>query len=95
MAAAMNGLDALVFTGGIGEHQPATRAETAAGLSFLGVAVDPARNYATSADGEITARGAAVRTLVITAREDLEIARQTRAVLQAALAPERKPATAD
>ena len=87
MAAAMNGLDALVFTGGIGEHQPAVRAEAAAGLSFLGVAVDPARNNATSADGEITAPGAAVRTLVVTAREDVEIARQARAVLQEAAAP--------
>jgi acetate kinase len=87
MAAAMNGLDALVFTGGIGEHQPAVRAEAAAGLAFLGVAIDPARNSATSADGEITAPGAPVRTLVVTAREDVEIARQTRAVLQRAAAP--------
>jgi acetate kinase len=82
MAAAMSGLDALVFTGGIGEHQPAVRAEAAAGLAFLGVAVDPAANGATSADGEITAPGAAVRTLVVTAREDVEIARQVRAVLR-------------
>jgi len=84
MAAAMNGLDALVFTGGMGEHQPAVRAEAAAGLAFLGVVVDPDRNNATYADGEITAPGAAVRTLVVTAREDAEIARQARAVLQSA-----------
>ena len=81
MATAMNGLDALVFTGGIGEHQPAVRAEAAAGLAFLGVVIDLARNDATSADGEITAAGATVRTLVVTAREDVEIARQARAVL--------------
>jgi acetate kinase len=81
MAAAMNGLDTLVFTGGIGEHQPQVRAEAAAGLSFLGVAVDPERNQATSADGDISADGAAVRTLVVTAREDVEIARQVRRVL--------------
>jgi acetate kinase len=86
MAAAMNGLDALVFTGGIGEHQPAVRAEAAAGLAFLGVAIDEARNNATYADGEITACGAAVRTLVVTAREDIEIARQARAVLRGAAA---------
>ena len=84
MAAAMNGLDALVFTGGIGEHQPAVRADAAAGLAFLGVAIDPARNNATSADGEITAPGATVRTVVVTAREDVEVARQVRAVLQRA-----------
>jgi acetate kinase len=82
MAAAMNGLDALVFTGGIGEHQPPVRAEAAAGLAFLGVVIDPARNRATSADAEITAPGAAVRTLVVTAREDIEIAGQARAVLR-------------
>jgi acetate kinase len=86
MAAAMNGLDALVFTGGIGEHQPAVRAEAAAGLAFLGVAIDEARNVATYGDGEITAAGAAIRTLVVTAREDVEIARQARAVLQNAAA---------
>ena len=84
MTAAMNGLDAVVFTGGIGEHQPAVRAEATAGLAFLGVAVDPDSNNATYADGEITALGAAVRTLVVTPREDVEIARQTRAVLQSA-----------
>jgi acetate kinase len=81
MAAAMNGLDALVFTGGIGEHQPAVRAEGAAGLAFLGVAIDPVRNDVTYADAEITAPGAAVRTLVVTAREDAEMARQARDVL--------------
>jgi acetate kinase len=81
MAAAMNGLDALVFTGGIGEHQPAVRAEAAAGLTFLGVQIDPVRNDVTNSDAEITAPGAAVRTLVITAREDIEIARQVRAAL--------------
>ncbi len=93
MAAAMNGLDALVFTGGIGEHQPPVRAEAAAGLAFLGVAIDLARNDTTSADGEITAPGATVRTLVVTAREDVEIARQTRAVLARAAAPRSVPDT--
>jgi acetate kinase len=81
MAAAMNGLDALVFTGGIGEHQPPVRAEAAAGLGFLGVAIDEARNAAAAADADISAPSAAVRTLVITAREDVEIARQVRAAL--------------
>jgi acetate kinase len=80
MAAAMNGLDALVFTGGVGEHSGEIRAAAAAGLEFLGVRIDPARNDATT-DAEITASGARVRTLVVTAREDLEIARQARAVL--------------
>jgi acetate kinase len=81
MTAALGGLDILVFTGGIGEHQAQTRAEAAGGLGFLGVAVDEGRNATAQPDCDISAPGAAVRTLVITAREDIEIARQTRAVL--------------
>ncbi len=82
MAAALGGLDALVFTGGVGEHSSEVRAQAAAGLAFLGVEVDGARNDETRADGEIGAKGAAVRTLVLTAREDIEIARQVRVVLE-------------
>jgi acetate kinase len=82
MAAALDGLDALVFTGGIGEHSSEIRAQAAAGLGFLGVAVDGARNAQSQADCEIGARGAAVRTLVLTAREDNEIARQVRELLR-------------
>lgn len=81
MAAAMDGLDALVFTGGVGEHQPPVRAAAAAGLGFLGVWLDEPANQAASEDANITAAGAKVSTLVITAREDSEIARQTRGVL--------------
>jgi acetate kinase len=81
MAAAMHGLDVLVFTGGVGEHAPVIRARAAAGLDFLGVALDADANAVASGDAEIGAPGAAVRTLVVTAREDLEIARQVRAVL--------------
>ena len=79
MAAAIGGLDALVFTGGVGERSPAVRARAAEGLAFLGLAVDPARNAAGEED--ISAVGAAARTLVVEAREDLEIARGVRAVL--------------
>jgi acetate kinase len=83
MAAALGGLDALVFTGGVGEHAPEVRARTAAGLGFLGVALDPEANAHATADAEIGARGAAARALVVTAREDLEVARQVRARLAA------------
>ena len=81
MAAALNGLDTLVFTGGVGEHAPDIRRWTAAGLSFLGVSVDAARNASAAGDTDITEPGAAVRTFVIAAREDLEIARQVREIL--------------
>ncbi|MCT2584592.1 acetate/propionate family kinase [Actinophytocola gossypii] len=81
MAAAMNGLDALVFTGGVGEHQPPVRAATAEGLAFLGVRLDADANRHATGDTDVSARDAEVRTLVITAREDVEIARLTRATL--------------
>jgi acetate kinase len=81
MAAAMDGLDTLVFTGGIGEHQPEVRTEAATGLGFLGVEVDERRNTAAQPDCDISAPDAAVRTLVIAAREDIQIAREARSVL--------------
>lgn len=81
MAAAMGGLDVILFTGGVGENAGPIRERAAAGLAFLGIAVDPARNAAARPDAEIGAQGAAVRALVIRAREDLEIARETRTVL--------------
>ncbi|WP_329247310.1 acetate/propionate family kinase [Actinoallomurus sp. NBC_01490] len=79
MAAALGGLDTLVFTGGVGEHAVGVRRRAAEGLGFLGVALDPAREDTT--DAEIGLPGAPVRTLVITSREDLEIAAGVRAVL--------------
>jgi acetate kinase len=81
MAASLGGLDVLVFTGGVGEQSADVRERAAAGVSFLGVAVDPAANAEARGDGDITAAGAAVRTLVIEAREDREIARLVRAGL--------------
>ena len=66
---------------GIGEHQPEVRTEAVSGLGFLGVAVDEGRNAAAEPDCDVSAPGAAVRTLVIAAREDIEIARQVRATL--------------
>ncbi|WP_460855124.1 acetate/propionate family kinase [Nocardiopsis coralliicola] len=82
MAAALGGLDTLVFTAGVGEHHPRVRAGAADSLGFLGVHLDTAANEAAQGDADITAPGAAVRTLVITAREDLEIARGVRTVLE-------------
>lgn len=83
MVASLGGLDALVFTGGVGERSPEIRARAADGLGFLGIAVDPARNAGVEADREIGPDGASVRTLVIESREDLEIASQVRKVLGA------------
>jgi acetate kinase len=82
MVAALGGLDALVFTGGVGEHQPAIRSGAVDGLGFLGVAIDEAANASGESDRDISVASADARTLVVQAREDLEIARQTRHVLQ-------------
>jgi acetate kinase len=84
MAAALDGLDTLVFTGGVGEHAPEVRARAAAGLGFLGVKLDAEANAQATADAEIGAPDAPVRVLVVTAREDLEVARQVRVLLSAA-----------
>jgi acetate kinase len=82
MAASLRGLDALVFTGGVGENAAEIRARAASGLAFLGVFVDERRNRELAGDGDISAGRAPVRTLVIRAREDLEIARQVRVVIR-------------
>jgi acetate kinase len=83
MAASMDGLDALVFTGGVGEHSPEIRSRAAGGLGFLGVRLDEARNAAApeADDYEIGAVGTPVRTFVIAAREDKQIASEVRSVL--------------
>jgi acetate kinase len=85
MAASMDGLDALVFTGGVGERSTAVRRAAGDGLEFLGVALDDPDGAA--GDREITRDGASVRTFVVEAREDLEIAREVRRVLDAPSAP--------
>jgi acetate kinase len=83
MTASLGGLDAIVFTGGVGEHSPAIRAAAAEGLGYLGIALDPVRNAEASGDGdgEIGEPDAPVRALVIVAREDVAIAREVRSVL--------------
>ena len=82
MAAAMGGLDLLAFTGGVGEHAPEIRVRAGAGVGFLGVGIDVDRNRDAVPDAEIGASGAEVRTFVLTAREDVEIAREVRSCLE-------------
>jgi acetate kinase len=83
MVAALGGLDALAFTGGVGERAPAVRAAACAGLGYLGVEIDGAVNdgAAPGDDVELTAPGSSVRTFMVHAREDLEIASSVRRVL--------------
>ncbi|MBV8201491.1 MAG: acetate/propionate family kinase [Acidobacteria bacterium] len=84
MIAVLGGLDALVLTGGIGEHSAKLRADLLARLAFAGVRLDPAANQAASGDQEISPAGALVRVFTITAREDLAVLRELLGVLQAA-----------
>jgi acetate kinase len=81
MATALGGIDVLAFTGGVGENAPAVRELAVGGLGFLGIGLDSTSNRAVTGDADVTVEGASVRVLVVTAREDIEIARQTRAVL--------------
>ena len=75
MIAALGGIDALVFTAGIGENSPELRAAACANFGFLGVKLDPAKNAQPSADQDISLSDSAVRVLVVRAQEDWAIAR--------------------
>jgi acetate kinase len=81
MAASLRGLDALVFTAGVGENSPLVRARVCERLGFLGVEVDAAANERRQPDGEIGRAGASVRVHVVHAREELVVARAVRALL--------------
>jgi acetate kinase len=81
MTAAMGGLDVILFTGGVGENSPAIRDLALRDLGYLGIALDPAANGAAVPDAEIGRGDAPVRSLVIRAREDLEIAHEVRSLL--------------
>jgi len=85
MAVALGGLDALVFTGGIGEHAAGVRAAVCARLGWLGVVVDQEANAGLAGDGRIDARSAAVRVHVVRSHEDVVVARHVRAVLGSSL----------
>jgi len=81
--AAMGGVDAIVFTGGIGEHDAAARAKICHHMDWLGIRIDTDKNKHIQGDVcEITAWGAKVRTLVIATDEELMIARDTKEVVE-------------
>ena len=84
MLAVLGGLDALVYTGGVGENCPPLRASVCAQLGFLGLKLDDARNAQPKLDQDIAAPGSRVRVLVIHAEEDWEIARECHRLLKRA-----------
>ncbi len=76
--AVLEGADAVVFTGGIGEHQPELRRRIADGFAWCGLTLDPERNLAARGrDGLISAEGSSIRALVVTADEERVIAHET------------------
>jgi acetate kinase len=76
MIAALNGIDALVFTAGIGENSEEVRAATCANLGFLGLFIDADKNLSSPVDSDISAARSVVRVLVLTAQEDWAIAHE-------------------
>lgn len=76
MAAVLGGLDALIFSAGIGENSPEVRAATCEGLEFLGVELDAKTNLLPILDADISAGESRVRVLLIRAQEDWAIARE-------------------
>ena len=80
LAAALGGLDALVFTGGIGEHAAPVRERVCEGLGFLGVRLDPDRNGAHAP--LISSDDATVTVRVVPTDEDLVVARHTRRLIE-------------
>ncbi len=87
-AAAMGGVDAVAFTGGIGENSALLRAQVCAGLDFLGIRLDPQANLAASGDKSIGCAGASTAVVVLRTNEELIVGRETYRLL-------RSPASAD
>lgn len=80
-AAAMGGVDAVIFTAGVGENDAKTRAEIVEGLEFLGIAIDQDKNN-TRGTVDISAEGAKVKTLAIPTNEELMIAIDTKRLVE-------------
>jgi acetate kinase len=81
MASALGGLDAVTFTGGVGENAAALRANALSTMAFLGLSLDHEANDARSMDAEITGARSRVRIFVVQSREDLQIASEVRSLL--------------
>ena len=75
MIAVLGGIDALVFTAGVGENSPEVRAAAGERLSYAGLRIDPAKNARSPSDQDISTADSKIRVLLIRAQEDWEIAR--------------------
>ena len=83
MIAALGGIDALIFTAGMGEHSPDVRAAACNGWGYLGLSIDAGKNLVSPVDADISAENSGVRVLVIRAQEDWAIARFCWALISA------------
>ena len=81
-AAAMGGIDVLVFTAGVGENTGYVREEVCKNLKFLGVEIDSELNKARGVELDISAKGASVKTVIIPTNEELTIARDTKEIVE-------------
>ena len=81
-AAVLGGLDALIFTAGIGENAPSIRATTCENLGFLGIHLDEEKNQSNEAEKAIHRKDTAVKLLVVPTNEELMIARDTLRLIQ-------------
>ena len=81
-AAAMGGVDAVIFTAGVGENDPGTRAKAVAGLEFMGIQIDPEKNNVRGKEVDVAAAGSRARVLVIPTNEELMIAQDTAALVK-------------
>jgi acetate kinase len=83
MVVALGGLDALVFTAGVGEHSAHVRSVVCRQLAFLGLDLDAAANLAAAGNADVGSNSSRVAIRVVTAREDIMIARGVRSALGA------------
>jgi len=81
-AAAMGGVDVVVFTAGVGENTPTVRADAVKGLEFMGIAIDEAKNNVRGTV-DITAEGSRVKVLVVPTDEEYVIAADTEEIVSA------------
>ncbi len=87
MIAVLGGIDALIFTAGVGEHSPEVRTRTCENLGYAGLKLDPAKNAQSPPDQDISATDSPARILLIRAQEDWEIARDCWNLLGRSQAP--------
>lgn len=80
-SAAMEGLDVIAFTGGIGERSALSRSEICKGLEFLGVVIDEQKNLSIIGEGEISSEDSKVKVLVVPTNEEIIVARETARVI--------------